>query len=60
MGMETTLLRWLLGPDPETRRQRWLAKTVHGTKRFASKQLKDLAGVRSGCAVGLDLGERSL
>src|SRR6266545_8260985 len=42
-GKDTWQLRVYLGPDPETRRQRWLAKTVHGTKRFASKQLKDLA-----------------
>jgi integrase len=28
--------------DPDTRRQRWLTKTVHGTERFARRQLEDL------------------
>ena len=37
----------LPGIDPETRRQRWLTKTVHGTERFACTQLEDLV-VESG------------
>jgi integrase len=41
-GNDTWQLRVYLGTDPETRRQRWLAKTVHGSKRFASKQLEEL------------------
>jgi integrase len=36
-------LRVYQGIDPTTRRQRWLTRTVHGSKRFARRQLEDLA-----------------
>jgi Phage integrase, N-terminal SAM-like domain len=29
------------GADPETRRQRWLTKTVHGSARYARGQLQE-------------------
>src|SRR6266542_6034036 len=35
-------LRVYQGTDPDTGRQRWLTKTVHGTRRFASGQLEVL------------------
>ena len=43
-GKDSWELRVYLGTDPETGRQRWLTKTVHGTKRFARTQLRELAG----------------
>lgn len=41
-GKDAWELRVYRGIDPDTRRQRWLTKTVHGTKRFARRQLEDL------------------
>ena len=35
-------LRVYHGIDPHTRRQRWLTKTVHGSERYACRQLDDL------------------
>ena len=35
-------LRVYLGIDPDTRKQRWLTKTVHGSQRFARRALEDL------------------
>src|SRR5919106_6385500 len=40
---DTWQLRVYAGIDPGTRKQRWLAKTVHGSRRFAAMQLRDLA-----------------
>jgi hypothetical protein len=43
-GKDTWQLRVYAGIDPVgTRKQRWLAKTVHGSRRFAAIQLRDLA-----------------
>src|SRR5918994_5925774 len=41
-GRDAWELRVYQGIDPDTRRQRWLTKTVHGTERFARAQLEDL------------------
>jgi hypothetical protein len=41
-GTDAWELRVYQGIDSETRRQRWLTKTVHGTARFAQRQLEDL------------------
>jgi integrase len=41
-GKDTWQLRVYVRIDPTSRKQRWLAKTVHGTKRFASQQLQEL------------------
>lgn len=41
-GRDSWQLRVYLGTDLETRQQRWLTKTVHGSRRFAQKQLKGL------------------
>jgi integrase len=41
-GKDTWQLRVYVGIDPATGRQRWLAKTVHGSRRHASKQLEEL------------------
>jgi integrase len=41
-GHDSWQLRVYLGIDPETRRQRWLTTTVHGTRRYAERQLADL------------------
>jgi len=41
-GKEAWELRVYQGIDPDTRRQRWLTRTVHGTQRFARAQLEDL------------------
>lgn len=41
-GRESWELRAYQGIDPETGRERWLTKTVHGTSRFARGQLDDL------------------
>jgi integrase len=41
-GEDAWELRVYQGIDPDTRRQRWLTKTVHGTERFARRQLEDL------------------
>ncbi len=52
-------LRVYQGTDPDTGRQRWLTKTVHGTRRFASGQLEVLveeashARLRSGTLADL-------
>jgi integrase len=35
-------LRVYQGVDPDSGRQRWMTKTVHGTHRFARPQLEDL------------------
>src|SRR6266511_2882183 len=41
-GKDTWQLRVYVGIDPGTRKQRWLAKTILGSRRYASKQLQDL------------------
>jgi integrase len=41
-GRDSWQLRVYLGSDPESGRPRWLSKTVHGTQRFASRQLEEL------------------
>jgi integrase len=41
-GRDSWQLRVYLGTDPGTGRPRWLSKTVHGTERFARRQLEDL------------------
>lgn len=41
-GKDTWQLRVYAGMDPGTRKQRWLAKTIHGSRRFAAIQLRDL------------------
>jgi hypothetical protein len=41
-GTDAWELRVYQGIDSETRRQRWLTKTVHGTAQFAQRQLEDL------------------
>jgi integrase len=41
-GKDAWELRVYQGIDPDTRRQRWLTKTVHGTQRFARRALEDL------------------
>ena len=41
-GEDAWELRVYQGIDPDTRRQRWLTKTVHGSERFARRQLEDL------------------
>jgi integrase len=41
-GEDAWELRVYQGIDPDTRRQRWLTKTVHGTERFARRQLEEL------------------
>ena len=43
-GKDSWELRVYLGTDPETGRQPWLTKTVHGTQRFARTQLRELVG----------------
>jgi integrase len=58
-GRDSWQLRVYQGTDPDTGRQRWLAKTVHGTRRFARRQLEDLvaevgrARVRAGTLADL-------
>jgi hypothetical protein len=52
-------LRVYQGPDPDTGRQRWLTRTVHGSRRLARRQLEDLvaeagrARVRAGTLADL-------
>lgn len=41
-GRDSWQLRVYVGTDPDTRRRRWLTKTVHGSQRFAGRQLEDL------------------
>jgi integrase len=41
-GRDSWELRVYQGKDPESRRERWLTKTVHGSSRFARRQLEDL------------------
>src|SRR5215216_5731505 len=41
-GEDAWEMRVYRGIDPDTRRQRWLTKTVHGTERFARGRLEDL------------------
>src|SRR5919106_3440266 len=41
-GEDAWELRVYQGIDPDTRRRRWLSKTVHGTERFARRRLEDL------------------
>jgi integrase len=41
-GRDAWQLRVHLGTDPATGRPRWLSKTVHGTERYARRQLEDL------------------
>ena len=58
-GRDSWQLRVYLGADPGTGRPRWLSKTVHGTQRFARRQLEDLlaeagrARVRAGTLADL-------
>jgi hypothetical protein len=40
-GTDSWELRVYAGTDPETRRQRWLTKTVHGSARYARSQLQE-------------------
>ncbi len=42
-GRDAWELRVYVGTDPDTRRQRWLTKTVHGSARYAHGQLHELA-----------------
>jgi integrase len=42
-GRESWELRVYAGIDPDTRRQQWLTKTVHGSARYARGQLAELA-----------------
>jgi integrase len=42
-GRDSWQLRIYRGADPETGRQRWLTTTVHGSRRFAERQLAALA-----------------
>jgi hypothetical protein len=41
-GKDAWELRVYEGIDPDTRRQRWLTRTVHGSERYARRQLKAL------------------
>jgi hypothetical protein len=41
-GRDAWQLRVYLGTDAQTRRPRWLSKTIHGTGRFARRALEDL------------------
>lgn len=41
-GRDSWQLRVYVGTDPETGRQRWATQTVHGSQRFARRQLEDL------------------
>lgn len=41
-GRDSWQLRVYLGIDPETGRQRWASRTVHGSRRFAQSQLEEL------------------
>lgn len=41
-GRDSWQLRVYLGTDPETGRQRWATRTVHGSQRFARSQLQEL------------------
>src|SRR5919106_6309867 len=42
-GRDSWQLRVYLGTDPDTQRQRWASRTVHGSRRFAQVQLRELA-----------------
>jgi hypothetical protein len=42
-GRESWELRVYAGIDPDTSRQQWLTKTVHGSARYARGQLAELA-----------------
>jgi integrase len=46
-GEDAWELRVYQGIDPDTRRQRWLTKTVHGSDRFARRQLEELVAEAS-------------
>lgn len=58
-GKDSWELRVYQGTDPGTRRQRWLTRTVHGSRRLARRQLEDLvaeadrARVRAGTLTDL-------
>jgi integrase len=41
-GKDSWELRVYQGKDPETGRQRWATRTIHGSQRFARSQLKEL------------------
>lgn len=41
-GRDSWQLRVYLGTDPETGRQRWASRTVHGSRRSAQSQLREL------------------
>lgn len=41
-GKDSWELRVYLGTDPESGRQRWASRTVHGSRRFAQAQLRKL------------------
>ena len=42
-GQDSWQLRVYLGTDLETGRQRWASRTLHGSRRFAQSQLRELA-----------------
>jgi integrase len=46
-GRTSWELRVYLGVDPVTRRERWSTKTVRGTRRYATAQLREFRGVAS-------------
>src|SRR5215207_9976973 len=58
-GRDSWQLRVYVGTDAATGRPRWLSKTVHGTQRFARRQLEELAaevgrgGIRGGTLTDL-------
>src|SRR5919108_4245548 len=41
-GRDSWQLRVYQGTGPETGRQRWASRTVHGSRRFAEAQLREL------------------
>jgi hypothetical protein len=51
-GKDSWELRVYQGTDPDTGRQQWLTKTVHGTQRFARGQLEALVGEAIRARVG--------
>jgi integrase len=58
-GRDSWQLRVYLGTDPETGHQRWVSRTVHGSRRHAQAQLRELveeagyAGLRGGTLADL-------
>jgi integrase len=51
-GRDSWELRVYLGIDPVTRRERWATKSVRGTRRYSSVQLREFHGVASNGRVG--------